>query len=368
MRIVIASDHAGFALKGELREMLEGLGHDVTDVGTYSGEKPVDYPDWSEKATERITSGKADRGILICGTGIGMSIAANKVRGIYAALCDNEFSAKVSREHNDANVLVMGSRVIGVELARAITAAWLEAEPFEGRHLVRRQKIISYEVSAHGDPDRVPREGGGRVVIMEHPLIQHKLSIVRDKNTSVKDFRDLVQEIAGLMAYEISRNLPMEQIDVETPVCATKGFSLSGKKLAVVPVLRAGLGMVEGILRLVPNAKVGHVGLYRDPDTLRPVDYYCKLPNDIGERDIFILDPMLATGGSASAAIAHVKDRGGRRISLVSLIAAPEGVAKVKSDHPEVDIFSAALDSRLNDHGYIVPGLGDAGDRLFGTK
>jgi uracil phosphoribosyltransferase len=194
------------------------------------------------------------------------------------------------------------------------------------------------------------------------------LSIVRDKHTSVKDFRDLVQEIAGLMAYEISRNLPTEEVEVETPICVTKGFSLSGKKLAVVPVLRAGLGMVEGILRLVPNAKVGHVGLYRDPDSLEPVDYYCKLPNDIEERDIFVLDPMLATGGSASASISHVKRAGGRRISLVSLIAAPEGVRRVTTDHPEVDVFTAALDSRLNDHGYIVPGLGDAGDRLFGTK
>jgi uracil phosphoribosyltransferase len=368
MRVVIASDHAGFELKGELREMLAGLGHDVTDVGTYSGEKPVDYPDWSEKAAEMITSGKADRGIMICGTGIGMSIAANKVKGIYAALCHNEFTARASREHNGANVLVMGARVIGSELARAITVAWLDAEPLEGRHTVRRQKITSYESSARDGGGLVRSEGSGRIVIIEHPLIQHKLSIVRDRNTSVKDFRDLVQEIAGLMAYEISRNLPMEQIDVETPVCATKGFALSGKKLAVIPVLRAGLGMVEGILRLIPNAKVGHIGLYRDPDTLRPVDYYCKLPNDIGERNIFILDPMLATGGSASAAIAHVKERGGRRISLVSLIAAPEGVAKVKADHPEVDIFSASLDSHLNDHGYIVPGLGDAGDRLFGTK
>jgi uracil phosphoribosyltransferase len=177
-----------------------------------------------------------------------------------------------------------------------------------------------------------------------------------------------VQEIAGLMAYEISRNLPMEEIDVETPISLTKSFTLSGKKLAVIPVLRAGLGMVEGILNLIPNAKVGHIGLYRDPDTLIPIDYYCKLPNDIGERDIFIVDPMLATGGSAAAAISHVKKRGGRRISLVSIIAAPEGVKKVSQEHPAVDIFTAALDSHLNEHGYIVPGLGDAGDRLFGTK
>jgi uracil phosphoribosyltransferase len=366
MRIAIASDHAGFVMKENLKDYIAGLGHMVEDVGTFSGEKSVDYPDWGFRAAEKVASGKADRGVLICGTGVGMSITANKVRGVYAALCDSEFTARLSRLHNASNVLVLGGRTCGGELARAITKAWLETEPEGGRHLIRRQKIMSYEAERHDC--EIDTLGSGRVVIIEHPLIRHKLSIVRDKNTSVKDFRDLVQEIAGLMVYEISRNLPLEEIDVETPVCATKGFSLAGKKLAVVPVLRAGLGMVEGILRLVPNAKVGHIGLYRDPDTLLPVDYYCKLPNDIGERDIFVVDPMLATGGSASAAISHVKKMGGLRVSLVSLIAAPEGVRKVNADHPEVDIFSAALDSRLNEHGYIVPGLGDAGDRLFGTK
>jgi uracil phosphoribosyltransferase len=353
-------------MKEELRAFVEKLGHDVEDVGTFSGEKSVDYPDWAFKAADIVTSGKADRGILICGTGVGMSIAANKARGIYAALCHDEFTARMSREHNGANVLVLGCWTTGIAVARSITEIWLGGEVLGDHHMIRRQKVMTYESQSRGE--EIKSQGSGRIVIIEHPLIQHKLSIVRDKNTSVKDFRDLVQEIAGLMAYEISRRLPLEQIDVETPVCATKGFSLSGKKLAVVPVLRAGLGMVEGILRLIPNAKVGHIGLYRDPDTLQPVDYYCKLPNDIGDRDIFIVDPMLATGGSASAAISQVKRHGGVRISLVSLIAAPEGVTRVSSDHPEVDIYAAALDSRLNDHGYIVPGLGDAGDRLFGTK
>jgi uracil phosphoribosyltransferase len=366
MKIAIGSDHAGFNLKEEIKDLLTELGYAVDDVGTYSAEQNVDYPDWGVRTAEKVASGKADRGVLICGTGIGMSIIANKVRGVYAALCHDEFTARMSREHNNANVLVLGGRTIGSELARAITKAWFDAEPQDGRHLIRRQKIAEYEARKSGE--EIDSVGSGRVIIIEHPLIQHKLSIVRDKNTSVKDFRDLVQEIAGLMAYEISRNLPLEEIDVETPVCLTKSFSLAGKKLAVVPVLRAGLGMVEGILRLIPNAKVGHIGLYRDPETLLPVDYYCKLPNDIGERDIFIVDPMLATGGSAAAAISHVKKQGGRRISLVSLIAAPEGVRKVSSDHPEVDIFAAALDTCLNEHGYIVPGLGDAGDRLFGTK
>ncbi|MDR1965881.1 MAG: uracil phosphoribosyltransferase [Synergistaceae bacterium] len=366
MRIAIGADHAGFSMKEDLKGYIEGLGHFAEDVGTFSGEKSVDYPDWCMKACEKITSGKSDCGILICGTGIGMSIAANKVNGIYAALCKDEFTARVSREHNGSNVLALGARTTEPALARNIAKAWLEANPEGGRHLVRRQKVADMEDRAGGaDAETGSR---GRIVVLEHPLIQHKLSIVRDKNTSVKDFRDLVQEISGLMVYEIFRNLPLEEIDVQTPVCSTKGFSLAGKKLAVVPVLRAGLGMVEGILRLIPNAKVGHIGLYRDPDTLLPVDYYCKLPNDIGERDVFVVDPMLATGGSAAAAISHIKRLGGLRISLVSLIAAPEGVEKVASEHPEVDIFAAALDSRLNEHGYIVPGLGDAGDRLFGTK
>lgn len=366
MRVAIGSDHAGFPLKESLAEFIRGLGHEVENVGTFSAEKSVDYPDWSEKVTSRVVSGKADRGVLVCGTGIGMSISANKVPGIYAALCTNEFMARMSRSHNNTNVLVLGGRVTGVDLAKEIASIWLATDAEDGRHLIRRQKIVDYE--SQGRCKDLATANRGRVVVMEHPLIQHKLSIVRDKNTSVKDFRDLVQEIAGLMVYEISRNLPLTEIDIETPVCHTKGFSLSGKKLAVIPVLRAGLGMVEGILRLIPNAKVGHIGLYRDPETLKPVDYYCKLPNDIGERDIFVLDPMLATGGSASASISHIKESGGKRIALVSLIAAPEGVEKVTTDHPEVDIFTAALDSCLNDHGYIVPGLGDAGDRLFGTK
>ncbi len=368
MKVAIGSDHAGFPLKENLREYLVTLGHDIEDVGTFSAELSVDYPDWSEKVTTRVATGGADRGVLICGTGIGMSIAANKVPGIYAALCTNEYTARMSRLHNASNILVLGARVTGLDIAREVTRVWFSTEAEAGRHLARRQKLMALEAANAKEATRPQSAQRGRVVVLEHPLIQHKLSIIRDKNTSVKDFRDLVQEIAGLMVYEISRNLPLTEIEVETPICVTKAFSLKGKKLAVVPVLRAGLGMVEGILRLIPNAKVGHIGLYRDPGTLQPVDYYCKLPNDIGERDIFVLDPMLATGGSASAAIAHIKQSGGRRISLVSMIAAPEGIEKVTTDHPEVDIFTAGLDRHLNDHGYIVPGLGDAGDRLFGTK
>jgi uracil phosphoribosyltransferase len=246
-----------------------------------------------------------------------------------------------------------------------IVKEWLSAEFEGGRHLARTQKISAFE-GIHSSPSE--RKGPPRLVTFDHPLIQHKLGMIRDKNTSVKVFRELVQEIAGLMVYEATRYFPLESIEVETPITRTTAFSLSGKKVAIVPILRAGLGMVDGILQLIPNAKVGHIGLYRDPETLEPVEYYCKLPGDIGERDIVIVDPMLATGGSASAAIELVKRKGGKKISLLSLIAAPEGVAKVHGGHPDVDIFAAALDSHLNDHGYIVPGLGDAGDRLFGTR
>lgn len=207
-----------------------------------------------------------------------------------------------------------------------------------------------------------------KVCVFDHPLIQHKLSILRDKNTSVKEFRELVSEIAMLMCYEATRDLPLEEIEVETPMGIAKCHRIAGKKLAVVPILRAGLGMVDGMVSMMPNVKVGHVGLYRDPETLQPVKYYFKMPPDIAERDAIVVDPMLATGGSASAAISFVKEAGVKRVKLMSIIGAPEGVAKMQHDHPDVAIYVAALDERLNNDGYIVPGLGDAGDRIFGTK
>ncbi|MBO7427018.1 MAG: uracil phosphoribosyltransferase [Clostridia bacterium] len=206
------------------------------------------------------------------------------------------------------------------------------------------------------------------VFVFDHPLIQHKVSILRDKNTSTKEFRELVSEIAMLMAYEATRDLPLEQVEIETPVAVAKTNVIAGKKLAVVPILRAGLGMVDGLEALIPNVRVGHIGLYRDPKTLKPVEYYCKLPEDIADRDVIVLDPMLATGGSASAAISFLKERGIKSIKFMCLIAAPCGIEKLTTDHPDVKIYCAAKDEKLNDHAYIVPGLGDAGDRLFGTK
>lgn len=208
----------------------------------------------------------------------------------------------------------------------------------------------------------------GKLHVFDHPLIQHKLSYIRDKNTGTKDFREMVDEISMLMAYEITRDMPLEEVEIETPVAKCKAKMLSGKKVGLVPILRAGLGMVDGMLKIIPAARVGHVGLYRDPETLQPVEYYVKLPSDIAERELIVIDPMLATGGSASMAITALKNRGANHIKLMCLVAVPEGIERIQRDHPDVDIYAAAVDEKLNDHGYIVPGLGDAGDRLFGTK
>ncbi len=208
----------------------------------------------------------------------------------------------------------------------------------------------------------------GKIVIMDHPLIQHKIGYIRRKDTGTKDFRQTISEIAMLICYEATRDLPLEEVEIETPICPAKVRELKGKKLAVVPILRAGLGMVEGMLELIPAAKVGHIGLYRDPETKEPVEYYCKLPEDCQEREVFVVDPMLATGGSSSAAIRMLKEKGCRNIHFMCIIAAPEGIERMKKDHPDVDMYVGALDEKLNENAYIVPGLGDAGDRIFGTK
>lgn len=207
-----------------------------------------------------------------------------------------------------------------------------------------------------------------KVHVVDHPLLAHKLTILRDKNTPTKDFRELVSEIGMLLTYEATRDLPLTQREVETPICTTMAPTIKGKKFAVVPILRAGLGLVDGVLRMVPSARVGHIGLYRDEETLEPVKYFCKMPKDIAERDVLIVDPMLATGGSASAAISFMKEYGCANIKLMVLLAAPEGIGRIQNDHPDVTIYCGAVDEKLNENGYIVPGLGDAGDRIFGTK
>ena len=206
------------------------------------------------------------------------------------------------------------------------------------------------------------------VTVLDHPLIQHKLAILRSKDTPVKEFRELVGEIAGLMCYEATRNLPTKEVSVETPITTATCRMLAGKKMAIVPILRAGLGMVDSMVNLIPSAKIGHIGLYRDPETHKPVEYYCKLPDDIGNRQVFVVDPMLATGGSAIAAIDFLKQRGCKQITMMNIIGCPEGVKAVTAAHPDVDIYLAAMDEKLNANAYIVPGLGDAGDRIFGTK
>lgn len=364
MKIAFGCDHAGYKLKEAVVNCLNDKKIEILDMGAYEYNGDDDYTDYAFKVSEAIVNESADAGILLCGTGYGIAIAANKMPGIRAMACCNPESSRSAKAHLNLNVLTMGGNIVKPEEVPAIISAWLDT-PFEGgRHIRRLNKIAMSEKSTLN----AQMQGGGRVVIFNHPLVQHKVSIIRDVNTSVKQFRELLQEIAGLMVYEITRNLPLHEIEVQTPIAKMKAHTIGGKKLAIVPVLRAGLGMVDGILQLVPNAKVGHIGLYRDPETLEPVEYYCKLPFDIEERDIFVLDPMLATGGSSSAAISMIKKRGGKKISLVCLIAAPEGIEKVHKDHPEIEIFIAALDSHLNEHGYIVPGLGDAGDRLFGTK
>ena len=206
------------------------------------------------------------------------------------------------------------------------------------------------------------------VHVIDHPLIQHKLAVLRNKETSVKEFRELINEISGLMCYEATRNLPTVEVDVETPLMTAKCRMLAGKKLAIVPILRAGLGMVDAMVDLIPSAKIGHIGLYRDPETHKPVEYYCKLPDDIGNRQVFVVDPMLATGGSAIAAIDFLKQHGCKHIIMMNILGCPEGVAAVQAAHPDVEMYLAAMDEKLNDHAYILPGLGDAGDRIFGTK
>lgn len=208
----------------------------------------------------------------------------------------------------------------------------------------------------------------GKVVVMDHPLIQHKIGVIRRAETGTKDFRQTISEIANLICYEATRDLKLADVEIETPICRATVKELAGKKLAVVPILRAGLGMVDGMLQLIPAAKVGHIGLYRDPETLEPVEYYCKLPEDCSQREVFVVDPMLATGGSSSVAIQMLKDKGCKNIHFMCIIAAPEGVERMKKAHPDVDIYIGAVDEGLNEHGYIVPGLGDAGDRIFGTK
>ena len=358
--IAIGCDHGGYDLKLEIIKYLEREGLAYKDFGC-NGES-VDYPIYARKVGQAVLDGECEKGILICGTGIGISIAANKMKGIRCALCSDCFSAEATRLHNDANIIALGGRVLGPELAVKIVDTFLKT-PFSGdeRH-VRRISMIEEERT------RTRRKSMSKVYVMDHPLIQHKVGIIRREEVGSKDFRQMISEIAMLMCYESTRNLKLQDVKIKTPICETTVKELAGKKLAVVPILRAGLGMVEGMLAMIPAAKVGHIGLYRDPETLEPVEYYCKLPSDCNEREVYVVDPMLATGGSCVAAIQMLKEKGVKNIHFMCIIASPEGVERLQKEQPDVDIYIAALDEKLNDHGYIVPGLGDAGDRIFGTK
>ena len=382
MKIVIGCDHAALTLKDAVKAHLLELGHEVKDFGIYQAGEKCDYPEKAAEVARYLRDGNAERGILICGTGVGMSIAANKVKGIRACCCSDTFSARMTRAHNDANILTFGERVVGQGLAMELVDAFLTTEFEGGRHQRRVDLITKLEQEENScfnlfSPyttiaDRIT---GGKNMsqtfepqILNHPLIQHKISLMRKKETGSKDFRELASEVATLMCYEATRDLPLKEVTVETPICRCKTKMIAGRKLAIVPILRAGLGMVDGMLTLIPAAKVGHIGLYRDEETAKPIEYFCKLPCDISEREVIVVDPMLATGGSAIDAVSMIKKHGAANIKFMCIIAAPEGLAAFGKVHPDVKVYVGVLDEKLNDRNYIVPGLGDAGDRIFGTK
>lgn len=365
--IAIGADHGGYRVKEAVKAYLESRNIPVKDFGTYS-EESVNYAPIAAQVAHSVSSGESEKGFICCGTGIGVSIAANKVRGIRAAVCSDAFCVEMTRRHNDANILCMGGRVINEQQAQEFAGIFLDT-PFDGgRHAVRVQEIQEIEDETYQQRKQEESHMNSHVFLMDHPLIQHKLTLLRDKNTGSKEFRELVGEIAMLMCYEATRDLTLKEVEIETPVAVAKTKVISGRKLAFIPILRAGMGMVDGVLKLVPAAKVGHIGLYRDPETLQPVEYYNKLPSDIQERDVIVLDPMLATGGSAIDAISIIKKHNPKSIKFMGIIAAPEGMKALTEAHPDVQIYCAALDDHLNEHGYIVPGLGDAGDRIFGTR
>lgn len=349
MNFVIGADHAGYEYKEELKEELQEQGYEVEDVGTDSTEA-CDYPDLAHRAAEQILESEPTRGILICGSGVGMSMTANRHRGIRAGRCLTPEAVRQARAHNNINCLTFGARDISLSEARKMVDAFIETEFEGGRHSERLDKV-----------DNPPLK------VIEHPLVQTKLTQLRNKETTKKKFRELIAELTGLMFYEATGSCSTDEIQVQSPIAEAQGRELL-QRILLVPILRAGLGMVDPILKLVPTAKVGHVGLYREEDSLEPVEYYLKVPESLENCIVLLLDPMLATGGTASKAISLLKEKGFTSdIRFLCLVAAPEGVQTVREAHPDVSIYTASVDEKLNDDGYIIPGLGDAGDRLFGT-
>jgi uracil phosphoribosyltransferase len=350
VKLIVGADHAGFQYKQKVVDYLRDEGHEVEDVGTDS-EESCDYPEYAHRVAERVSRDDDVRGILLCGSGAGMVMTANRYSGVRASLCLNEAMARKTRSHNDANCLVIGERITEEADLISIIDGFMEEEFDGGRHQRRIDKI--------DDPP---------LRVISHPLVQTKMTLLRNKETPNKKFRELVGELAGLMFYELTESFETADETVETPLGTAEGKKLM-QDILLVPIMRAGLGMVEPIQQLVPNAKVGHIGLYRDEETLEPVQYYLKMPQDLQDPGINILDPMLATGGTATATISMLKDEGfDENLRFLCLVAAPEGIERVHDNHPDVAIHTAAIDDGLDDDGYIMPGLGDAGDRLFGTQ
>lgn len=364
MKVAVASDHAGFCQKADIIKAVEAQGATVEDFGPATEDR-VDYPDFAARVAQAVEAGEADRGILICGTGLGMAMAADKFPGIRAVAVTRLDFARLAREHNDANVLCLSGRFVTSEDNAEIVKEFLTTEFAGGRHTIRVEKMMGNRVA---NPDALEKIAGTtRFSLIVHPLIQHKVAILRDSETGTKQFRELIRELALFEGYEATRDFPLEEIEVQTPLEKTKAARIKGKKVAIVPILRAGLGMVDGLLELLPSASVGHIGMFRDPKTKEPQPYYCKLPSDIENRTVLLVDPMLATGGSANAAIDCLRDAGVKDVRLLVIDAAPEGVNAVLEHDSTVRIFAAALDRQLNNNAYILPGFGDAGDRIFGT-
>jgi uracil phosphoribosyltransferase len=356
MKIYLANDHTGVAMKQAIAQHLTSQGHEVINLGT-DDTAAVNYASQGKTLGLAVANDSGAFGIGICGTGIGISIAANKVQGIIAGLVYEPQNAIVTRQHNNANIMITGARQIAIEKSNWV--CWCVSQNAIWRWTSWRtcQNIINY-----GRGEKIMS-----LKIFNHPLILDKLTRMRRKETSSKDFRENLNEIAELMVFEVCRDIPVVDVKITTPVAETIGKTID-TPIVLVPILRAGLGMTHGIQQLIPTARIAHVGLYRDEETLQPIQYYAKETEDIDKSIVLVVDPMLATGGSASAAIDIVKGWGAKNIRFVCLVAVQEGVDVLTKAHPDVDIYAASLDEHLNEHGYIIPGLGDAGDRIFGTK
>lgn len=350
MQFVVGSDHAGYEFKERIVERLKQKGYDVKDVGTDDSES-TDYPRYAHRVAEAVSSDDDTRGVLVCGSGVGMSIAANRYPGVRGALVLDSSMAMTARKHNDSNCLILGQRLMTEQEAIESLDAFIDTDFEGGRHERRVDKI--------DDPP---------LRVVNHPLVQSELTQLRDTETPPHQFRELLRTVSLFTFYEATRNCPDREIDVTTPLADASGKELS-REFLLVPIMRAGLGMLEPIHEVVPKARVAHVGLYRDEETLEPVEYYFKTPESLENPYVVILDPMLATGGSAAKAVSLLKERGyGENLRFQCVVAAPEGIRYLHKQHPDVSIYTAAVDDHLDDHGYIVPGLGDAGDRIYGTR